>query len=128
MGKLRVAGPLRLLVLPACVPASPPALSHAHLLQVVSQEVQLILAVHGGQLSAEPRTDALGLDPRRVVLEELVLGLLEAQPFPPACRGNASVGVVARLELPARPWRTRWVQGRARAGEPVSPADPDQWS
>lgn len=83
------------------VPTSPPAHLYAHLLQVVSQEIQLGLAVHRSQLSPEPRTDALGLSPHGVMLEELVLGILETQPFPPACRGNAGVGVVARLGLPA---------------------------
>ena len=67
------------------------------------QEVQLGLAVHGGQLGLEPRADALRLGPRGVVLEELVLGLLETQPLPPACGGSVSMRVAASQGLLALP-------------------------
>lgn len=96
-------------------PGPPPARSSGHLLQVVPQEVQLGLTVHGGQLGLEPRADALRLGPRGVVLEELVLGLLETQPLPPACGGSVSIrGAAGGACLLA--WWARPVQGQAAGG------------
>lgn len=57
-----------------------------YLLQVLAQETQLGFAVHRRQLRLEPAADALRLHPRRVVLEELVLGLLVLHPLFAACR------------------------------------------
>lgn len=53
----------------------------SYLLEILSQEGQLLLVVDGCQFRSEPGADPTGLGPGGAVFKELVLGILEAHPL-----------------------------------------------